>query len=145
MWIILSEWQGPRPQPQKTPQHHPFGLLPFAGAAHTLPGLLQLGDSIPPSRPSQYQLLLNLLQEAWAEIISIQSPAPSPSTLPRLALLQPHELPCSFLNMPSQHQPQGLCTSCSFCPKCPFLRHPHAQPFISFISLLKYLLPKFIL
>lgn len=72
-------------------------------------------------------------------------PASSPTPQHAPPSHSEHELPCSFLNMPSQHQPQGLCTSCSFCPKCPFLRHPHAQPFISFISLLKYLLPKFIL
>lgn len=51
-----------------------------------------------------------------------------PALSPFLTLLQPHRLPCSFLIMPSQHQPRGLCMSYSFCLKCPSPRYPHAQP-----------------
>lgn len=74
---------------------------------------------------------------------SNHDPDPDPISYlpsPFLTLLQPHRLPCSFLNLPSQHQPQGLCTSYSLCLKCTSPRYPHAHPFISIIPLLKCLL-----
>lgn len=63
----------------------------FPLATHTLPCLLQLGDSIPSSRASQCHILLNLLQESWAEVIMTQSPPPpNPPHFPPFSLCSSH-------------------------------------------------------
>ena len=120
-----SERQGPRPRPKQSPQHHPVGRLTFASivplATHTLPCLLQLGDSIPPSRAAQCQILLNLLQESWAEVIMTQSPhLQPPSTFPLSHSAPATQASLQFSNHAKSAPASGPLHELFLLPRMPF-------------------------